>query len=1069
MFDHILAHRYLKERDAAKLFSQLISGVWYIHQKKIVHRDLKLENLLLDKNRNVIITDFGFANRFEHRTDDLMQTSCGSPCYAAPELVISEGSYVGSAVDIWSCGVILYAMLAGYLPFDDDPANPDGDNINLLYRYIVSTPLSFPDYISAQARDILGMMLVPDPTKRASLQAVMVHPWLSGYQQPSAAEDDTPHAFGRTVDELEKACLEQQEQRRMAYQKQMRAQGRHHQGGAGAAGPTHHTSVQPESTTARAARSQSHRPEATMGSAATKRKEDVSYFETPIDQSHSYAGAHPMAHSNTSPATAALVAATSAAKKGSSPLVIGDDDPFAAAPGKSQAIVNLVPPSQVPNNNTLPVPSVSTPPVATSSKQKDRAAGSKEATPGGLTVEDEAKKQHKPGGGGPFRHTIQVEYNAPQDGRAGSRRESEDRSRKDKEKAHPMPAQQSANGNGAPPTSAPNSGRRSSQTTKPLPASPPGSSETSTIPFQQAAPPASALPDKSSTSTSKVHKVPGIATAPMSPPPAVPSSISAQPNRPMPIATSPQINVSSPPATPTQFQAPQQGSDGERGSQSSAASAKGHKKGRSSLDRIGLGKIFGGGGSSSTAHGNGGAPAELNTNDHRDRDRGSEASGANSASSSVLLPPSSTPTQEKEKEGKKSRRNTLTVVVAPIARTVRGKGKDKKAATPIHGDAGASHPLPSNPGMNGSVSSVVAPSGPNPPFTGVGAGAGGVNGMQASTSKAKKVMEWFRSKSKTRGGDVSVDFDETGNLTSPIGPQANNSSLGLANAAPDHQQGSPFRAPTSGGTYHGRSATTSGGPTSAATTPSTARTFGSLNGNSSSPVQVVVTSAPGTFANSGSPPSAQQVFSPFGSVGRHVSLATAAAPNAPGHPLRTASVATDQSIVSTTHSPSPPPQPASAPQPPSTQSLVTRFRNSITTSTGYGGSRGHQSGAAQNPGGQLRVHHGAVDQTTITTGQPPEVMKHVREVLGGMGVEIHVESDYKYRCIRPKRKKGQAAIVVAAANAVMNSANGGPGNTSPNSANGQDAFAAVAMSGSAGSSGVGLFDDMPHFQLELLY
>jgi serine/threonine protein kinase len=136
LFDHILAHRYLRERDAAKLFSQLISGVWYIHQKKIVHRDLKLENLLLDRHRNVIITDFGFANRFEHRPDDLMQTSCGSPCYAAPELVISEGLYVGSAVDIWSCGVILYAM-SGYLPFDDDPANPDSDNVILLYKYML--------------------------------------------------------------------------------------------------------------------------------------------------------------------------------------------------------------------------------------------------------------------------------------------------------------------------------------------------------------------------------------------------------------------------------------------------------------------------------------------------------------------------------------------------------------------------------------------------------------------------------------------------------------------------------------------------------------------------------------------------------------------------------------------------------------------------------------------------------------------------------------------------------------------------------------------------------------------
>ncbi|KAF7373257.1 Non-specific serine/threonine protein kinase [Mycena sanguinolenta] len=227
LFDHILAHRYLRERDASKLFSQLISGVWYIHQKKIVHRDLKLENLLLDRHRNVIITDFGFANRFEHRADDLMQTSCGSPCYAAPELVISEGLYVGSAVDIWSCGVILYAMLAGYLPFDDDPANPDGDNINLLYKYIVNTPLSFPEYISDEARSLLKMMLVPDPRKRASLEDVMRHPWLAAYHSQRDADEDEdgvpppPMAFGKTVVELENAAMDQHLQKRQEYRRLM--------------------------------------------------------------------------------------------------------------------------------------------------------------------------------------------------------------------------------------------------------------------------------------------------------------------------------------------------------------------------------------------------------------------------------------------------------------------------------------------------------------------------------------------------------------------------------------------------------------------------------------------------------------------------------------------------------------------------------------------------------------------------------------------------------------------------------------------------------------------------------
>ena len=138
LFDYILNHRYLKDPAARRLFAQLVSGVGYLHKKGIVHRDLKLENLLLDQNRNIIITDFGFANTFDPEDDlsdeieynlsnkefvrkfkldrldargmrrgDLMQTSCGSPCYAAPELVVSDSLYTGRKVDVWSCGVIL--------------------------------------------------------------------------------------------------------------------------------------------------------------------------------------------------------------------------------------------------------------------------------------------------------------------------------------------------------------------------------------------------------------------------------------------------------------------------------------------------------------------------------------------------------------------------------------------------------------------------------------------------------------------------------------------------------------------------------------------------------------------------------------------------------------------------------------------------------------------------------------------------------------------------------------------------------------------------------------------------
>lgn len=142
LFDYILTHRYLKDNAARKLFAQLVSGVGYLHKKGIVHRDLKLENLLLDRNRNIIITDFGFANTFNpkdelsedieynltnrdfvkkmdlervngdgYRRGDLMQTSCGSPCYAAPELVVTDSLYTGRKVDVWSCGVILVSLV----------------------------------------------------------------------------------------------------------------------------------------------------------------------------------------------------------------------------------------------------------------------------------------------------------------------------------------------------------------------------------------------------------------------------------------------------------------------------------------------------------------------------------------------------------------------------------------------------------------------------------------------------------------------------------------------------------------------------------------------------------------------------------------------------------------------------------------------------------------------------------------------------------------------------------------------------------------------------------------------
>lgn len=151
--------------------------------------------MLLSKDRDIIITDFGFANRFQIANKDLMATSCGSPCYAAPELVINDENtnYVGTAADIWSCGVILFAMLCGYLPFDDDPTNPQGASINVLYKYIVSTPLEIPKTLSIDATHLLRRMLVPDPKKRCTMDEIRRHPWLSDHQE----------LLNQTMEELE--------------------------------------------------------------------------------------------------------------------------------------------------------------------------------------------------------------------------------------------------------------------------------------------------------------------------------------------------------------------------------------------------------------------------------------------------------------------------------------------------------------------------------------------------------------------------------------------------------------------------------------------------------------------------------------------------------------------------------------------------------------------------------------------------------------------------------------------------------------------------------------------------
>lgn len=178
LFDYIVKNGKLKEHEARKFFQQIISGVDYCHRHKVVHRDLKPENLLLDSNRNVRIADFGLSNMMSD--GEFLNTSCGSPNYAAPE-VISGKLYAGPEVDVWSSGVILYALLCGTLPFDDE-------HIPSLFRKIRSGVFDIPHYLDKGAASLIKHMLRVDPMKRATVEDIRGYPWfqqdLPGYLFP---------------------------------------------------------------------------------------------------------------------------------------------------------------------------------------------------------------------------------------------------------------------------------------------------------------------------------------------------------------------------------------------------------------------------------------------------------------------------------------------------------------------------------------------------------------------------------------------------------------------------------------------------------------------------------------------------------------------------------------------------------------------------------------------------------------------------------------------------------------------------------------------------------------------
>lgn len=164
LFNYIVEHQRLSEEETAYFFYQLINGIEYIHSQKIVHRDLKPENLLLDSNNILKIIDFGLSNYYN---GTYLSTPCGSPCYASPEMV-GGNTYNGFYIDVWSTGIILFAMMCGYLPFED----PDNE---VLFKKILECKLHYPSHLSPLAKDIMKKILVTDPEKRIKIEEIKQH------------------------------------------------------------------------------------------------------------------------------------------------------------------------------------------------------------------------------------------------------------------------------------------------------------------------------------------------------------------------------------------------------------------------------------------------------------------------------------------------------------------------------------------------------------------------------------------------------------------------------------------------------------------------------------------------------------------------------------------------------------------------------------------------------------------------------------------------------------------------------------------------------------------------------
>ncbi|KAJ0966437.1 hypothetical protein J5N97_027575 [Dioscorea zingiberensis] len=169
LFSRIWRRGRLPEPAARRYFQQLVSALRFCHARGVSHRDVKPQNLLLDRDGNLKVSDFGLSALPEHLKDGLLHTACGTPAYTAPEVVRRKG-YDGAKADAWSCGVILFVLLAGFLPFDDA-------NLALMYRKIHKREYEFPPWFPPTAKRVVHRLLDPNPETRLTIDGVMELPW----------------------------------------------------------------------------------------------------------------------------------------------------------------------------------------------------------------------------------------------------------------------------------------------------------------------------------------------------------------------------------------------------------------------------------------------------------------------------------------------------------------------------------------------------------------------------------------------------------------------------------------------------------------------------------------------------------------------------------------------------------------------------------------------------------------------------------------------------------------------------------------------------------------------------